>query len=94
MRFIEFVPDRRASSVVDAGTLGSSRMLADHGFTIALDAATDQRTVLRIDTSYTPRDGLYALLNRLVLRRRMRTVVDGLPRGLKQISERRGTQAA
>jgi hypothetical protein len=50
--------------------------------------------MLRIDTYYTPRSPLYTLLNRLVLRRRMRTVVDGLLQGLKQISERRGAPVA
>jgi uncharacterized protein YndB with AHSA1/START domain len=93
-RCVEFVPDRRASYVVDDDTLGFTRMLVDYGFTITLDARSDRTTALRIDTYYTPRNPLSALLNRLLLRRRMGTLVDGLLQGLKQISERRGAPAA
>ena len=93
-RCVEFVPSRRAGYVVDDDTLGFHRMLVDYGFAITLDPRSDHATALRIDTYYTPRNLLYALLNRLVLRRRMRRTVDGLLQGLKQISERRGAQAA
>jgi hypothetical protein len=93
-RCVEFVPNRRAGYVVDDDTLGFQRMLLDYGFTITLDSRSDRTTALRIDTYYTPRNPLYALLNRLVLRRRMRRTVDGLLQGLKEISERRGAQAA
>src|SRR6266511_529128 len=93
-RCVEFVPNRRAGYVVDDDTLGFSRMLVDYGFTITLEPRSDRTTVLRIDTYYTPRNPLYALLNRLVLRGRMRSTVDGLLQGLKEISERRGAPAA
>ncbi|MFL5881626.1 MAG: SRPBCC family protein, partial [Actinomycetota bacterium] len=93
-RCVEFVPNRRAGYVVDDDTLGFHRMLVDYGFTITLDPRSDRTTALRIDTYYTPRNPLYGLLNRLVLRRRMRRTVDGLLQGLKQISERRGVQTA
>jgi Polyketide cyclase / dehydrase and lipid transport len=93
-RCVQFLPSRRAGYVVDDDTLGFRRMLVDYGFTIALDPRSDRTTALRIDTYYTPRNPLYALLNRLVLRRRMRRTVDGLLQGLKQISERRGAQTA
>ena len=93
-RCVEFLPNRRASYVVDDDTLGFNRMLVDYGFTITLEPRSDRTTALRIDTYYTPRNALYALLNRLVLRRRMRRTVDGLLEGLKEISERRGAPAA
>jgi uncharacterized protein YndB with AHSA1/START domain len=93
-RYVEFLPNRRAGYVVDDDTLGFQRMLVDDSFTITLDPRSDRTTALRIDTYYTPRNPLYALLNRLVLRRRMRRTVDGLLQGLKEISERRGAQAA
>jgi hypothetical protein len=93
-RCVEFVPSRRAGYVVDDDTLGFRRMLVDHGFTITLEPRSDRTTALRIDTYYTPRNQLYGLLNRLVLRRRMRSTVDGLLQGLKEISERRGAPAA
>jgi Polyketide cyclase / dehydrase and lipid transport len=93
-RCVEFLPSRRAGYVVDDDTLGFRRMLVDYGFSITLDPRSDRTTALRIDTYYTPRNRLYGLLNRLVLRRRMRRTVDGLLQGLKQISERRGAQAA
>jgi uncharacterized protein YndB with AHSA1/START domain len=93
-RCVEFLPSRRAAYVVDDDTLGFRRMLVDYGFAITLDPRSDRTTTLRIDTYYTPRTPLYELLNRLVLRRRMGKLVDGLLQGLKQISERRGVQTA
>jgi hypothetical protein len=92
-RCVEFVSHRRAGYVVDDDTLGFGRMLLDYGFAITLDPRSDRTTALRIDTYYTPRNLLYALLNRLVLRRRMGKLVDGLLQGLKQISERRSAPA-
>jgi uncharacterized protein YndB with AHSA1/START domain len=89
-RCVEFDPNRRAGYVVDDDTLGFNRMLRDYGFTITLEPRSDPTTALRIDTYYTPRNPLYALLNRLLLKRRMRKLVDGLLQGLKQISQRRG----
>jgi uncharacterized protein YndB with AHSA1/START domain len=91
-RCVEFVPNRRAAYVVDDDTLGFHRMLRDYGFTITLEPRSERSTALRIDTYYTPRNPLYGLMNRLVLRRRMRKTVDGLLQGLKEISERRGVQ--
>jgi hypothetical protein len=93
-RCVEFLPSRRAGYVVDDDTLGFRRMLVDYGFAITLDPRSDRTTALRIDTYYTPRNPLYGLLNRLVLRWRLRRTVDGLLQGLKQISERHGVQAA
>jgi hypothetical protein len=93
-RCVEFLPNRRAGYVVDDDTLGFNRMLVDYGFTITLEPRSDRTTALRIDTYYTPRNPLYALLNRLVLRRRLRRTVDGLLQGLKDTSERRGARAA
>jgi hypothetical protein len=93
-RCVEFVPHRRASYVVDEDTLGFDRMLVDYGFTITLDPRSDRTTALRIDTYYTPRNPLYALVNRLLLRRRMRKLLDGLLQGLKQFSERLGALVA
>jgi uncharacterized protein YndB with AHSA1/START domain len=93
-RCVEFFPSRRAGYVVDDDTLGFHRMLLDYGFAITLEPRSDRTTALRIDTYYTPRTPLYGLLNRLVLRRRMRKLVDGLLQGLKQISERRSAPAA
>jgi hypothetical protein len=93
-RCVEFLPNRRASYVVDDDTLGFNRMLVDYGFTITLEPRSDRTTALRIDTYYTPRNALYALLNQLLLRPRLRRTVDGLLDGLKEISERRGAHAA
>ena len=87
-------PKRSRAYVVDDATLGFKRMLIDYGFTITLDPLSDRATALRIDTYYTPRNPPSALLNRLLLRQRMRKLVDGLLQGLKQISERLGAQAA
>jgi uncharacterized protein YndB with AHSA1/START domain len=93
-RCVEFVPNRRAGYVVDDDTLGFNRMLRDYGFTLTLEPRSHVTTALRIDTYYTPRNPPYALLNRLVLKQRMRKIVDGLLQGLKQLSERRGAPAA
>lgn len=95
---VEFVPNRRASYVVVQDTIGFNRMLDDYGFTLTLHPqptrGPTERTGLRIDTYYTPRNLRYALMNRVVLKRRMRSVADDLLQGLKRISERRATAPA
>ncbi len=95
-RCVEFVPGCRAGYVVVDDTVGFNRMLADYGFTLTLDprpaSGPAERTTVRIDTYYTPRNPAYALMNRLVLRQRMRTVAAELLQGLKRTSERSATQ--
>lgn len=97
-RCVEFIPGRRAGYVVVDDTLGFGRMLTDYGFTLTLDprpaSRPAERTTVRIDTYYTPRNPAYALMNRLILRRRMRTVAAELLQGLKRISERSATTPA
>jgi hypothetical protein len=53
--------------------------------------ATGDRTTVRIETFYTPAHPLPAVLNRLVMRRRFRGVVDELLVGLRTLSEQRHT---
>lgn len=88
-RCVEFVPNRVAGFVVDEDTLGFSKMFADYGFTQTLEPIGAGRTELRIDTYYTPRNPLYSLMNRLMMRRQFTKTVDGLLEGLKRLSEQR-----
>ena len=47
---------------------------------------------MRIETFYTPANPITAVLNTLVIRRRLRGVVDELLAGLRALAERRQTQ--
>jgi len=81
-RCVELVPKREIAYVVDDDSFGMSRMFQDYGFRITLRPIGDRGTRVSIETFYTPRNGIYALLNSLVMRRRFRAVVDELLSGL------------
>ena len=88
-RCVEAVPATRASFVVVADSFGFAKVLTDYGFTAHFTPITNESTRVRIETFYTPANPLAAILNRLVLRRRFRGVVDGLLRGLGTLAEER-----
>lgn len=87
-RCVEFEPMRRVAYLVDEENFGMNRMFADYGFVIRLEPH-GQGTVVVVDTHYTPRNPFYALLNRVVMRRQFRKVVDGLLAGLRTLVQSR-----
>jgi hypothetical protein len=87
-RCVEAVPDTHASFQVVADSYGFNRMLRDYGFTAHFTPAPDERTVVRIGTFYTPANPVATVLNALVLRRRMRAVLDDLLGGLRAYAVR------
>jgi uncharacterized membrane protein len=91
-RCVEAVPDTRASFLVVDDSFGFSTMLTGYGFTAHFTPATSDQTTVRIATYYTPAGPAAAMLNRLVLRRKFRTVVDELLGGLRTLAEQRHTQ--
>lgn len=88
-RCVEFSPMTRAAYVVDDESFGMRKMFADYGFALNPSSESNDRTRVRIDTYYTPRNALYGLLNLVALRRRFQSVVDDLLAGLKTLSEAR-----
>ena len=91
-RCVEAVPQVRASFLVVDDSFGFSKMLTGYGFTAHFTPAASEQTTVRIETFYTPANPAAAALNRLVLRRKFRTVVDGLLSGLCTLAEQRHTQ--
>ena len=88
-RCVEFNPMTRAAYDLDDESFGMRRMFADYGFALNPIAEAGSRTRVRVDTYYTPRSAFYGLINVMVVRRRFRSVVDGLLVGLKTLSEAR-----
>ncbi len=91
-RCVEAVPETRASFLVVDDSFGFSKMLTDYGFTAHFTPATSEQTTVRIETFYTPANPVAAVLNRLVMRRKFRSVVDELLGGLCALAEQRHTQ--
>ena len=91
-RCVEAVPQTRTSFLVVDDSFGFSKMLTGYGFTAHFTPAASEQTTVRIETFYTPANPAAAALNRLVLRRKFRTVVDGLLSGLCTLAEQRHTQ--
>ncbi len=91
-RCVEAVPETRASFLVVDDTFGFSKMLTDYGFTAHFTPTTSDQTTVRIKTFYTPANPVAAILNRLVMRRKFRSVVDQLLGGLCTFAEQRHTQ--
>ena len=86
---LEAVPDTRASYRVVDDSFGFTRTLSHYGFTVHFAPAPGERTTVRIETFYTPATPIAAALNRLVLRRKLRRVVDGLLDGLGTLAQQR-----
>ncbi len=91
-RCVEAVPQTRASFLVVDDSFGFSKMLTDYGFTAHFSPTASDQTTVRIETFYTPANPVAAVLNRLVMRRRFRSVVDELLGGLCTLAEQRHTQ--
>lgn len=91
-RCVEAVPETRASFLVVDDSFGFSKMLTGYGFTARFTPAAREQTTVRIETFYTPANPAAAVLNRLVMRRKFRSVVDGLLGGLRTLAEQRHTQ--
>jgi hypothetical protein len=83
----------RASFVVVDDSFGFNRMLRDYGFTAHFAGRGDNEAAVRVETFYTPASPIAALLNRLMMRRRFRAVVDALLAGLRTSAEQRHSVA-
>ena len=88
-RCVEAVPNRRASFVVVDDSFGFNRMLRDYSFTAHFTSRGQDKASVQIETFYTPANPIAALLNRLIMRRKFRTVVDALLDGLRASAEQR-----
>jgi uncharacterized protein YndB with AHSA1/START domain len=91
-RCVEAVPSARASFLVVDDSFGFTTMFTGYGFTAHFTPAAGGRTTVRIETFYTPANPVAAVLNTLVIRRRLRSVVDQLLAGLRALAERRQAQ--
>ncbi len=91
-RCVETVSQTRASFLVVDDSFGFSKLLTDYGFTAHFTPTTSDQTTVRIETFYTPASPAATVLNRLVMRRKFRSVVDELLGGLCTLAEQRHTQ--
>jgi hypothetical protein len=91
-RCVEAVPQTRASFLVVDDSFGFTKMLTGYGFTAHFTPVTNEQTTVRIETFYTPANPGAAALNKLVIRRKFRSVVDELLSGLRTLAEQRHTQ--
>jgi hypothetical protein len=86
-RCIGLDPQRQVAYVVDDESFGLRRLLADYGFRISLAPVGPDETRVTIETFYTPRNLLVAMMNGIMMRRRFRGVVDQLLAGLVRLAE-------
>lgn len=91
-RCVEAVPQTRASFLVVDDSFGFSKLLTGYGFTAHFTPAANEQTTVRIETFYTPAGPAAGVLNRLVMRRKFRRVVDDLLGGLCTLAEQRHTE--
>ena len=88
-RCIEFAPMTRIAYVVDDESFGMRRMFEHYGFAINLESVPWGETLVTLQTHYTPRNPIYGLLNRLIMRRRFEKVCEEIVGGLKTFTESR-----
>jgi uncharacterized protein YndB with AHSA1/START domain len=88
-RCIEFTPMTRIAYVVDDESFGMRRMFDHYGFAINLESQGSEKTRVTLETHYTPRNMVYGLLNKLMLRRQFERVCTEIVGGLKTFTESR-----
>jgi Polyketide cyclase / dehydrase and lipid transport len=93
-RCVEVVEGQRASFVVVHDSFGLNKMLRDYGFTAHFASSREGPTEVTIETFYTPANPLAAVINALVLRRKLSTVVGELLAGLSTLAQERANRSA
>lgn len=93
-RCVEYAPTTRIAYLVDDESFGMRRMFDDYGFAINLTPLKGRRTRVTLETHYTPRNGIYALMNVTFMRRQFRGVCQGIVDGLKAFTEARESEVA
>jgi uncharacterized protein YndB with AHSA1/START domain len=88
-RCVEFAPMTRIAYVVDDESFGMRRMFEHYGFAISLEPTSFGMTAVTLETYYTPRNAIYGVLNRLLIRRRFEQVCEEIVEGLKTFTESR-----
>jgi len=88
-RCVEFAPMTRIAYVVDDESFGMRRMFEHYGFAINLASVASGKTLVTLQTHYTPRNPMYGLLNRLMMRRKFEKVCEEIVAGLKTFTESR-----
>jgi uncharacterized protein YndB with AHSA1/START domain len=88
-RCVEFAPLTRIAYVVDEESFGMRRMFEHYGFAINLEPMASGKTLVILETHYTPRNPIYGLVNRLLMRRKFEKVCEEIVGGLKTCTESR-----
>ena len=91
-RCVEFVPEIRASYVVDDESFGFRKMFDHYGFTANFESFDKDQTRIIMETFYTPRNFVFVVMNVLMMRRQFRGVVDDILNGLKTYVEAQQTR--
>lgn len=93
-RCTEFTPMTRIAYAVEDESFGMKKLFEHYGFAINLESVGPDKTEVAIETHHTPRNPLYGLLNRLMMRRQFRKVCDELLAGLRAFAESRDRSPA
>lgn len=88
-RCVEFAPMTRIAYVVEEESFGMRRMFEHYGFVINLEPMASGKTLVILETHYTPRNPIYGLLHRLLMRRKFEKVCEEVVGGLKTFTESR-----
>jgi hypothetical protein len=88
-RCIEFTPMTRIAYVVDDESFGMRKMFDHYGFAINVQAEGSEKTRVTLETHYTPRNAIYGLVNKVLLRRHLEKVCTEIVGGLRTFTESR-----
>jgi uncharacterized protein YndB with AHSA1/START domain len=88
-RCIEFSPTTRIAYVVDDESFGMRKMFDHYGFAINVESQDAEKARVTLETHYSPRNPMYGLLNKLMLRRQFEKVCTDILGGLKTFTESR-----
>jgi carbon monoxide dehydrogenase subunit G len=92
-RCIESVANRKLAHRIEDDSFGFSRTLSDFWFAFTLEPASDETTLVRIETHYDPRGIIGRLMSALMAKRQFGKVRESALENLRRLAEHRAAAA-
>jgi len=85
-RCVESTPQRRLAHSIECDSFGFSRFLRDFWFAFALEPTAGDRTIVRVETHYEPRNLAGRIMSAVAIRRRFRGIRETALANLRRLA--------
>jgi hypothetical protein len=87
-KLIELVPEKKTVWAIENDTMGMSKMIKDPRFCFYLEKLDDKRTKLVNESYYEPANFMIAIMNALMMKRKMSEIQAQILSNIKSIAEK------